>query len=96
MVDPIFIEGKTIISGNAVYWLDGADLDYIKNKNIAICDDVISTGGTIKSVLHLLEKAQIKPKYIVCALTEGIERKEIYGLEVITCGHFPLPGENND
>lgn len=101
MKNPISINNSTIISGNSSYWIDGDDLNYLKNKKFIICDDVISTGGTITAILDLLKSFESKPLLLCCALTEGFEWTEFNGIKVVSCAHLPLPnaesqGDYND
>jgi len=43
--------------------LDGIDVDKIKGRNVCIVDDVVSTGGSLKSIEALLKRTDCK---IVC------------------------------
>ena len=101
MTNPISSNGTSIISRENVYWLDENDLNYLKGKRVIFCDDVISTGGTIKAISQMLEKYNIRFEAYVAAMTEGTDWKNLFGTEVIKIGHFPLPeryflGEKND
>jgi len=97
MANPIEFKSQTIISGECSYWIDSADLDYLKDKNILVVDDVISTGGTIKAILNALNHHHLVPNLIACALTENTPWTTFDGIDVISCGHIPLlPGEQND
>jgi ribose-phosphate pyrophosphokinase len=42
----------------------------VKNKNIAIIDDIISTGGTMAKSINELKKQNAKKIYVVC--THGL------------------------
>lgn len=66
--------------------IDGADLPKLKGKRLGIVDDVVSTGGTLKSLLELLEQ-DIGGKVVatMVVFTEGDERDD-----VISLGHLPL------
>lgn len=65
--------------------LDGADIKRIKGKNIAIIDDVVSTGGTLKGLSELLTQIGGKVITTLAVFTEGDERND-----VIALGHLPL------
>ncbi|HHX68820.1 MAG TPA: adenine phosphoribosyltransferase [Gallicola sp.] len=96
MIKPISTKGSTIISGDASYWLDGVDQLKLNNKNIVICDDVISTGGTMNSVFELLKKCNVNIVLILCAATEGKKWKEFNDIPVLSLAHIPFPGEENE
>lgn len=93
MKNPLSYNGDTIISGKSTYWIDGDDLNYLKNKKIIICDDVISTGATINVILDIIKSANCKPLLMCCALTEGIIWQQINGINVVSCAHIPLPNK---
>jgi adenine phosphoribosyltransferase len=65
--------------------IDGADIPSIKNKNIAIIDDVVSTGGTLNSLTDLLKEIGGNVIATLVVFTEGDERSDI-----ISLGHLPL------
>ena len=65
--------------------IDGADIERLKGKNIAIVDDVVSTGGTLQGLSELLTQVGGKVVSTLAVLTEGDKRKD-----VIALGHLPL------
>ena len=65
--------------------IDGANLPLIKGKRVAIIDDVVSTGGTLKSLTELLGEIGGKVAATLVVFTEGDERND-----VISLGHLPL------
>jgi adenine phosphoribosyltransferase len=65
--------------------IDGADIPSIKHKNIAIIDDVVSTGGTLNSLTDLLKEIGGNVVATLVVFTEGDERSD-----VISLGHLPL------
>lgn len=67
-------------------YLDTKDVDLLKGKRVAIVDDVISTGESIKAMERLVEAAGGNTVARVCILAEGeaADRKDIIYLE-------PLP-----
>jgi len=57
MQDPIVDVGQSITTaGEQKYVIDGSDRKKIEGKRIAIVDDVVSTGGTIKALKRVIEK----------------------------------------
>ena len=58
MTDPIHVEDHSITtSGTQVLYLGKEDADKIKGKRILIIDDVVSTGGSLMAMEHLVELA---------------------------------------
>ena len=81
-VDDVSITTK----GTQKLCLDGTDIERIKGKNVLLLDDVISTGGSMKALVELTEKAGGKVIGQACVLAEGnaAKRDDIIFLE-------PLP-----
>ncbi len=70
--------------------IDGADIPRIKGKNVAIVDDVVSTGGTLIGLQELLADIGGRVVATLVVFTEGDERND-----VIALGHLPLyPAED--
>lgn len=65
--------------------IDGADIPRLKGKKIGIIDDVVSTGGTLKSLTELLGSVGATVAATLVVFTEGDERDDIIAL-----GHLPL------
>lgn len=65
--------------------LDGHDIAMIAGKKVAIIDDVVSTGGTLKSLSELLSEVGGVVTATLTVFTEGDERDD-----VIALGHLPL------
>jgi adenine phosphoribosyltransferase len=93
MKDPISFESGSITSGKNTYWVEQSDLDYLKNKQVVLVDDVLSTGGTAKAFFETIKNVNCEIKAFCTALTEGKEWKEINGVPVISCGYIPFPGK---
>jgi adenine phosphoribosyltransferase len=86
MVGSIKREVLSITTGKPqLLVIDGADIPSIKGKNIAIIDDVVSTGGTLNSLTDLLKDIGGSVIATLVVFTEGDERSD-----VITLGHLPL------
>lgn len=52
-------------------FLDPRSLPLLEGKRIAVIDDVISSGTSMRGVLQLLEKAEINPVVIAAAMLQG-------------------------
>ena len=65
--------------------IDGSNLDQLKNKRVAIVDDVVSTGGTLTGLSELLQEIGAEVVATLVVFTEGDERDD-----VIALGHLPL------
>lgn len=65
--------------------IDGSDLDKLRGKRVAIVDDVVSTGGTLRSLRSLLAEIGADVVTTLAVFTEGEQRPD-----VIALGHLPL------
>ena len=65
--------------------IDGANIKDIKGKNVAIVDDVVSTGGTLKGLTELLTEIGGNVVTTMVVFTEGDERDDVIALD-----HLPL------
>ncbi|MDL2248264.1 hypothetical protein LJB89_01040 [Tyzzerella sp. OttesenSCG-928-J15] len=78
-------------------FLDGKDLDFLRNKRILLVDDVISTGNSIEGAKKLIEQSNIGATvaHIACVATQGstlIDNPRDY----IRLGHLPIfDGDGN-
>mgnify|MGYP002725578361 CR=1 FL=1 len=91
MVDPIIEKVQSITTvGEQNLVLDKVDVDKIKDKNVAIIDDVVSTGGSIASVEKLLKTvgANVVCKAAVLLEDAGYNNSELIYLEKLPV--FPL------
>ncbi|MFC4410557.1 phosphoribosyltransferase family protein [Chungangia koreensis] len=63
--------------------LDGADAEFIRGKRIALVDDVISTGESLRALGELVEKAggEIVAKAAILAEGDAVDREDILFLE---------------
>lgn len=68
-------------------WLDGRDRDIIKNKKVALVDDVISTGATLRGMRKLVKKAGGKLIAECAVFTEGDLGK---WKKIISLGNLPV------
>lgn len=73
MQDGIHVSyGESITTGKPQeFHLSGHDVDLIKGKKVAIIDDVISTGESLKGLTDLVEKAGGKVVQNLFVLAEG-------------------------
>ncbi|MEX2541595.1 MAG: phosphoribosyltransferase family protein [Trueperaceae bacterium] len=65
--------------------IDGADVDRIRGRKVAIVDDVVSTGGTLEGLRELLEEIGGEVVATLVVFTEGEPRDDVVAL-----GHLPL------
>lgn len=65
--------------------IDGADVERIRGRKVAIVDDVVSTGGTLEGLRELLEEIGGEVAATLVVFTEG-ERRD----DVLALGHLPL------
>lgn len=87
MENPVWVDDVSITTkGVQKLCLDGVDVERLRGKNVLLLDDVISTGGSMRALNELTEKAGGKVCGEACVLAEGkaAERKDIIFLE-------PLP-----
>lgn len=86
MVNPVVREVLSITTGKPqTLVLDGMDVENLKGKKIAIIDDVVSTGGTLKSLSKIISEVGGEVVAVLTVFTEGDERDD-----VIALGHLPL------
>ncbi|WP_027480833.1 phosphoribosyltransferase family protein [Deinococcus pimensis] len=86
MVEPVVREVVSITTGKPqILVLDGFDVDKIRGKKVAIVDDVVSSGGTLRSLTGIIEEVGGTVAAVVAVFTEGDERPEVLSL-----GHLPL------
>ena len=69
--------------------IDGSNKPQIKGQRVAIVDDVVSTGETLRVLSELIDEMGGKVVATFAVLTEGDERDD-----VITLGHLPLYPED--
>ena len=84
MSDPISEKVESITTvGEQNLVLDRVDIDKINGRNVAIIEDVVSTGGTIASVEKLLDKvgANVVCRAAVLLEDAGYENPELIYLE---------------
>lgn len=92
MPDPLHVEDKSITTaGTQRLYLGSDDAAMIRGKRIVLMDDVISTGGSLLAMEHLVELAGGIVVDRIAALAEGAaaQRKDIKFLA-------PLPVFNAD
>lgn len=69
--------------------IDGSNKPQIEGQRVAIVDDVVSTGETLRVLTELIDEMGGEVVATFAVLTEGDERDD-----VITLGHLPLyPGD---
>ena len=86
MENALWVEDISITTkGVQKLCLDGVDAARIKGKNVLLLDDVISTGGSMKALCELTEKAGGNIIGQACVLAEGdaAKRDDIIFLEAL-------------
>lgn len=71
--------------------LDGNDVDELKNKKVILLDDVVSTGGSLKSGMQLLSSihAEVVGNYAILAEGEAADRKDLTFLSKLPLFKYP-------
>ena len=86
MISPVTRTVISITTGKPqLLVLDGTDIPLIKGKKVAIVDDVVSTGSTLKGLSELMEEVGGTVAAVLAVFTEGSTRED-----VIALGHLPL------
>ncbi len=86
MNEPFLIEVQSITTNEKqILCLDQKDVELIKGKKVALIDDVISTGESIRALEQLVVKAGAKVITKAAILAEGdaAKRKDIIFLQTI-------------
>lgn len=65
--------------------IDGADIERLRARRVAIVDDVVSTGGTLQGLRDLLTEVGAHVVATLAVFTEGSDRPDVVAL-----GHLPL------
>lgn len=86
MVRPVAREVVSITTGKPqLLVMDGADVEKVRGRKVAIVDDVVSSGGTLASLSEIIGEVGGQVAAVVAVFTEGQERPEVTAL-----GHLPL------
>jgi adenine phosphoribosyltransferase len=86
MINPVSRTVISITTGKPqLLVLDGADVPLIRGKRVAIVDDVVSTGSTLKGLSDLIGEVGGQVAAVMAVFTEGSPRED-----VIALGHLPL------
>ncbi|WP_339001695.1 adenine phosphoribosyltransferase [Fusobacterium animalis] len=86
MEEPIEVEVNSITTTNSQkLYLNNQDAKKIKGKSVALVDDVISTGQSLKALERLVEKAggKVLAKAAILAEGDAKDRKDIIFLEAL-------------
>ena len=86
MEEPIEVEVNSITTTNSQkLYLNNQDANKIKGKRVALIDDVISTGQSLKALERLVEKAgaNVVAKASILAEGDAKDRKDIIFLEAL-------------
>lgn len=87
MAEPVVSVSVKSITTDQVQelFLGADDADFLKGKNVAVVDDVVSTGGTLKAMKVLLDRVGANQVAVMAAFTEGDRRNDVIALD-----HLPL------
>ncbi|KGQ22955.2 adenine phosphoribosyltransferase [Thermus filiformis] len=86
MINPVSRQVLSITTGKPqLLVLDGADVPLIRGRKVAIVDDVVSTGSTLKGLRELIEDVGGEVVAVLAVFTEGTPRQDVVAL-----GHLPL------
>ena len=86
MEEPIEVELQSITTTDSQkLYLNSLDAEKIKGKRVALVDDVISTGQSLKALERLVEKAggKVVAKAAILAEGDAKNRKDIIFLEAL-------------
>lgn len=86
MEEPIEVEVNSITTTNSQkLYLNNQDANKIKGKRVALIDDVISTGQSLKALERLVKKAgaNVVAKAAILAEGDAKDRKDIIFLEAL-------------
>ena len=86
MEEPIEVEVNSITTTDSQkLYLNNQDANKIKGKRVALIDDVISTGQSLKALERLVEKAgaNVVAKAAILAEGDAKDRKDIIFLEAL-------------
>jgi len=86
MENPVIEEVNSITTQKTqILSLNGEDIKQIRNRRVAIVDDVISTGESVNAVARLIEKAggTVVAKAAILAEGEAANNKDIIFLQAL-------------
>ena len=87
MGDAISAETRSITTGKVqTLYLDEKDQMLIRDRNVIIVDDVVSTGSTLAGMKKVIQQAQGKVSQVAAVFTEG----DGTWTEVIALGNLPV------
>lgn len=88
MKSPLTVQVKSITTASVQSLvLDGAEADRIRGRRVAVVDDVVSTGGSLRAVGELLERVDAR---IVARATVLLEEGGYQNPELISLGTLPI------
>jgi len=88
MRDPLTVEVKSITTSSVQSLvLDGVEADRLRGRRVAVVDDVVSTGGSLRAVEELLARVNAQ---IVARATVLLEEGGYQNPELISLGTLPI------
>ena len=88
MEDPLVEDVSSITTqGKQILVLDGVDRKKISGKRVCVVDDVVSTGGSLRAVQGLLEKAGAD---VICKAAVLLEEGGYDGADLVYLDRLPV------
>ena len=84
MKDPVSVSVRSITTfDEQKLYLDGNDIGYLKDKNVCLLDDVVSTGESLRALEELVTKAGgiIKARAAILAEGDAADRDDLIFLQ---------------
>lgn len=87
-IGPVILKpATTITTGSQKYWTESKKLSLLHGKKVAVVDDVVSTGNTLRMLIDtIISLGEGRFTSAYCVLTEG--DNPLKG--VVALGHLPL------
>jgi len=90
LVEPVLEVTATSVTTmrTHAFYLGADDAGLLRGKTVAILDDVVSTGGTVRAIKQLLAQCEVAKTYILAVGTEGKPHPDVIALthlEIFTC-----------
>lgn len=92
MGDTVSAETVSITTGEPqVLYLDEKDRDLVRGEQVALVDDVVSTGSTLNGMREVMDRAQAHVTVEATVFTEGDPEA---WTEIVALGHLPVFTDN--
>ena len=88
MRNPVVAEAQSITTeGDQILVLDGRDAERLRGRRVAVVDDVVSTGGSLRAVENLLPRVDCR---VVCKVAVLLEDAGYDGDDLIYVERLPV------